>query len=127
MLCNITPRTQKLMRNNPDFLYNATESIGDNNNNILSHYFTLGRYDIIIIAQADSHIQAAKMSIDISNLTGLTIETLPTIIFNRLEEEGAEVPEDPQPAMSVPVYQIPPEDYDGFTIHNLLDIVDSNK
>ena len=105
MLCNITPQTQKLMRNNPDFLYNATEKIGDDNNNILSHYFTLGRYDIIIIAQADSHIQAAKMSIDISDLTGLNIETLPTIIFNRLEEEASLTSVNPDPTLSEPVYK----------------------
>ena len=81
-------------------------------------YAALGRYDYIIITEAHDNNTVARMSIEISNATGLNIETMPVVPTglhdskaNPQPEEPAPVREprpDPQPAMTTGATQTTP-------------------
>ena len=78
--------------------------------NFITMYAALGRYDYIIITEAPDNNTVARMSIDISNTTGLNIETMPIVptglhdpLVDQQPEEPAPVREptlDPHPARS---------------------------
>ena len=85
--------------------------------NFITMYASLGRYDYIIITEAHDNNTVARMSIKISNATGLSIETMPIVPTglhdsqaNPQPEETAPVREprpDPQPGMSTSATQTP--------------------
>ncbi len=97
MLCNMTQTTRDRMANVPNLIDYTTHNAGDNQNRVLSHYATLGRYDLIVFAEAESHVHAAQLSIALSNMTGMNIETLPTMNMSSLEDNKPIAETKPQP------------------------------
>ena len=87
MLCNMTQNTRDRQMDLPNLLEYATHNVGDENNRVLSYYATLGRYDLIINSEADSVLEAAQLSVALSNMTGMNIETLPTMNMHKIEEQ----------------------------------------
>ena len=102
MLCNMTQTTRDRIANVPNLIEHTTSSVGDEQNRVLSHYATLGRYDLIVFAEAEAHVNAAQLSIALSTATGMNIETMPTMNMSSLEDNA---PSPVAQAEPEPLYQ----------------------
>ena len=65
--------------------------------NFITMYAALGRYDYIIITEAQDNNTVARMSIEISNVTGLNIETMPVVPTGLRDSQPNPQPEEPAP------------------------------
>ena len=110
MLCNMTQNTRDRQVEMSNLIEYATFNAGDQENRVLSYYATLGRYDMIINAEATSVLNAAHLSVALSNMTGMDIETLPTMNMRSLEERMPVPVENPEPSMVAPVVLDTPVD-----------------
>ena len=79
MLCNLTDHTRQNLKMEIKDLSEVIEKVGNEENRVLSVYAVLGRYDVIAIAEAVDNQSAAQLSIELTNHTGMDIETLPTL------------------------------------------------
>ena len=112
LLGTLSQDGQKLLCNNADLAVEAVRSVDVEDADILGQYAVLGRYDFILLAEAEDNEAAAKLSLDIGVRMGMHIETLPAIAIGVLleggqaaEEEEAGVPENPSTE-----WRIPPND-----------------
>ncbi len=94
LLGTLTSDGQQMVRNNPDLVVEATRDISVVGAKILGQYAVLGRYDFVMMADADDHDAAARLSLELGVHTGLHIETLPAIAVGFLTELEAPDPSD---------------------------------
>ena len=87
----------------PNLIDYSMHNVGSDENHVLSHYATLGRYDLVVFAEAESELKVAQLSIALSNRTGMNIETLPTMNMNNLEERSPVPVSVPEPSLEEPV------------------------
>ena len=79
MLCNLTDHTRRNLNMEISNFSEVIGKVGNEENRVLSVYAVLGRYDVIAIAEAVDNQSAAQLSIELTNHTGMDIETLPTL------------------------------------------------
>ena len=103
MLCNMTQTTRDRTIKMPNLIDYSMHNVGSDENHVLSHYATLGRYDLVVFAEAESELKVAQLSIALSNRTGMNIETLPTMNMNNLEERSPVPVSVPEPSLEEPV------------------------
>ena len=97
LLGTLSTEGQKLAHRDPDLLLKATNSIDFEDAKILGRYAVLGRYDYVIMVDAEDNEAVARMSVEIGVGTGLHIETLPAIAIGFLADQDPFVPaEDPE-------------------------------
>lgn len=93
MLCNITPQTRTKMRSTPNLLNMAVHNLGNEQNHILSAYATVGQYDMIAIAEAQDLDSVAQLSVEFSNMTEMSVNSVPALSVQNYESRWtAEVP-----------------------------------
>ena len=92
LLGTLTSTGRKMVHDDRDLLVNATGDIRIGGAEILGRYAVLGRYDFVMMVEADDNDAAARISLEIGVRTGLHIETLPAIAIGFLADR---VPEDP--------------------------------
>lgn len=97
LLGTLNSEGQRMLHNDPDLLVNATREIRVRGAEILARYAVLGRYDFVMMLEADDHDDVARISLEIGVRTGLHIETLPAIALGFLTEEDEE---DPTPSLT---------------------------
>ena len=103
MLANFTERGRRMGRSNPNLLTEAAARAESSSGRVLTEYAVLGRYDFVIIAEADDNQSAVRLSLELSSLAGVNIETLPALPIGVLsDEEHAGALSDTAVAMSVP-------------------------
>ena len=86
LLGTLTSTGQQLVHDNPDLLVNATRDILVRGAEILGRYAVLGRYDFVIMVEADDNEAVARLSIEIGVRTGMHVETLPAIAIGFLAD-----------------------------------------
>jgi uncharacterized protein with GYD domain len=101
LLGTLTASGQQMVRSNPDLLVEATRDSGVTGAKILGQYAVLGRYDFVMMADADDHDAVARLSLEIGVHTGLHIETLPAIAVGFLSERDVDVPSSPPTAVEL--------------------------
>ena len=118
MMAKSSEKTRLMCADDEQELVRKTHLAHDEyGSNFITMYAALGRYDYMIITEAHDNNTVARMSIEISNATGLNLETMPIVPTglhdsqaNPQPEETAPVREprpDPQPARSTSATQTP--------------------
>ncbi len=94
LLGTLSATGQKMVHDDRDLLVNATRDIRIGGAEILGRYAVLGRYDFVMMVEADDNDAVARLSLEIGVKTGLHIETLPAIAIGFLTDRVLEEPVD---------------------------------
>ena len=92
LLGTLSSTGRKMIHNDPELLVKCTRNIDIPGAEILGTYAVLGRYDFVMMVEADGNDAVARISLEIGVGTGLHIETLPAIAIGFLAEPS---PDDP--------------------------------
>ncbi len=86
LLANITETGQRRLRENPSVVVDSILECDCEGAEILTQYAVLGRYDFVMLAEADDNDAVARLSLEMSYRVGMHIETMPAIALQ--EEAG---------------------------------------
>lgn len=93
LLGTLTATGQQRVHVNRDMFSESTRSIQVNGAEILGQYAVLGRYDFVMMVEADDNDAVARLSLELGVRVGLHIETLPAIAIgflnNRIQDDPA--------------------------------------
>tara|TARA_B100000749_G_scaffold276847_1_gene264767 strand:+ start:658 stop:990 length:333 start_codon:yes stop_codon:yes gene_type:complete len=87
-LGTLTSAGQKLVHENHNLVVEATSTIQVDGANILGQYAVLGRYDYLMLVEADDNDAVARLSLEMGVRTGLHVETLPAIATGFLKDRS---------------------------------------
>ena len=87
-LGTLTSVGQKLVHENHNLVVEATSTIQVDGANILGQYAVLGRYDYLMLIEADDNDAVARLSLEMGVRTGLHVETLPAIATGFLKDRS---------------------------------------
>lgn len=103
MLASFTGRGRRMGQDNPNLLSDAATGAETPTSKVLTQYAVLGRYDFVIITEAQDNQSAARLSMDLGVRAGLNIETLPALPIGILsDEEHLSMLRDVAVALTVP-------------------------
>ena len=94
LLGTLSASGQKLVHDDRDLLVKSTREIQIRGAEILGQYAVLGRYDFVMMVEADDNDAVARLSLEIGVQTGLHIETLPAIAIGFLADNTPQDPAD---------------------------------
>jgi len=94
LLGTLTSAGQNMVHDDGDLLVKSTRSIRVSGAEILGQYAVLGRYDFVMMVEADDNDAVARLSLEIGVRTGLHIETLPAIAIGFLTGKPPQDPVD---------------------------------
>ena len=92
LLGTLTATGQQKVYDNRDMLIESTRGIQVEGAEILGQYAVLGRYDFVMMVEADDNDAVARLSLELGVLIGLHIETLPAIAIGFLTERPQDDP-----------------------------------
>lgn len=78
---------QRMVRENRDLIVEAARDVEIEGAEVLGQYAVLGRYDFVMMVEADDNDAAARLSLEIGVKAGLHIETLPAIAIGIFTEK----------------------------------------
>ena len=78
-----------MLRKNPDLVINAVRECDCPGAEIMGQYAVLGKYDFVMMAQADDNESVARLSLDLGVRVGLHVETLPAMAIGVLNEDAS--------------------------------------
>ena len=105
LLGTLTSAGQKLVHENHDLVIDATRDIDIEGAEVLGQYAVLGRYDFVMMVEANDNDAVARLSLEIGVRTGLHVETLPAIAIGYLDENTTD-----DPSWRLTSVQRPPEE-----------------
>ena len=85
-----TDRGQRLLMENSDLMVDAVRECDSEGAEVLGQYAVLGRYDFVMLAEADDNDAVARLSLAIGVRVGLHIETLPAIALRVQSEDSGD-------------------------------------
>ena len=88
LMGNITENGQRRLRANPDLLVESVRDCESEGAEILTQYAVLGRFDFVMLAEAEDNDAVARLSLEMSYRVGMHIETLPAIALGQLTDLG---------------------------------------
>ena len=77
LLGSLTHDGQRMLHGNPNLIVDRTRELKIPGAEILGQYAVLGRYDFVMIVEADDNAAVARLSLGLGMLNGLHLETLP--------------------------------------------------
>jgi uncharacterized protein with GYD domain len=92
LLGTMTAAGQKLLHENHDLVVESTRNIQVEGAEIMGQYAVLGRYDYLMMVEADDNEAVAKLSLEMGVKTGLHVETLPAIAIGFLDNKFSDDP-----------------------------------
>ena len=92
LLGTLTNQGQTMVHGNHNLLVEATSRISVPGADILGRYAVLGRYDFIMMIEADDNETVARLSLEVGVRTGMHIETLPAIVLGFLTDPSLDSP-----------------------------------
>ncbi len=105
LLGTLTATGQRMVHENHDLVVTSTREIEVEGAEILGQYAVLGRYDFVMMVEADDNDAVARLSLEIGVKTGLHIETLPAIAIGFLDHGLSD-----DPSWRLTSVQRPPEE-----------------
>jgi uncharacterized protein with GYD domain len=87
LLGTLTENGQRMLLRNPDMMIEAIRECDCEGAQILGQYAVLGKYDYVMIAEADDNEAVARLALEIGVRAGLHTETLPAMAIGVLSEE----------------------------------------
>ncbi len=79
LLGSLTHDGQRMLHNNSNLITDRTRDLNVPGAEILGQYAVLGRYDFVMMVEADDNDAVARISLELGMRTGLHLETLPAI------------------------------------------------
>ena len=79
LLGSLTHDGQRMLHAKPNLIADRTRDLKVPGAKILGQYAVLGRYDFVIMVEADDNDAVARISLELGMRTGLHLETLPAI------------------------------------------------
>ena len=79
LLATLTTDGQRKLIDNPDLINDVAKEINVPQASLLSRYMVLGRYDFVLIAEAEDPEAAARLSLEFGLRAGVHTETLQAI------------------------------------------------
>jgi uncharacterized protein with GYD domain len=79
-----------MLLRNPDMMIEAIRECDCEGAQILGQYAVLGKYDYVMIAEANDNEAVARLALEIGVRAGLHTETLPAMAIGVLAEEESE-------------------------------------
>ena len=92
LLGSMTATGQQLLHDNHDLVVETARNISVDGAEVLGQYAVLGRYDFVMMVEADDNDAVARLSLEIGVRVGLHIETLPAIAIGFLNERQSDDP-----------------------------------
>ena len=92
LLGTLTTDGRQMVHDNRDLIIESTRTIQVDGAEILGRYAVLGRYDFVMMVEADDNDAVARLSLELGVRIGLHIETLPAIAIGFLTQRS---PDDP--------------------------------
>ena len=92
LLGTLTTEGRTNVHRNRNLVVEAARKISIAGAEILSQYAVLGRYDFLMMIEADDNDAVARLSLEIGVSTGMHIETLPGIPIGFLTDDGRDDP-----------------------------------
>ena len=86
LLGTLSSGGRQMNHDNPNLLVDCTRNVEIPGAEILATYAVLGRYDYVLMVDAEDNESVAKISLEIGVGTGLHIETLPAIAIGFLAD-----------------------------------------
>ena len=90
LLGTLTENGQRMLLRNPDMMIEAIRECDCEGAQILGQYAVLGKYDYVMIAEANDNEAVARLALEIGVRAGLHTETLPAMAIGVLAEEESE-------------------------------------
>ena len=94
LLGSLTHDGQRMLHGNKNLIGDRTRDLKVPGAEILGQYAVLGRYDFVIMAEADDNDAVARLSLELGMITGLHLETLPAIPIGFMGDGPARDPFD---------------------------------
>ena len=79
LLGSLTHDGQRMLHGNANLITDRTRDLNISGAEILGQYAVLGRYDFVMMVEADDNDAVARLSLELGMRTGLHLETLPAI------------------------------------------------
>ena len=76
-----------MLRDNPDLVMDAVRECDCPGAEIMGQYAVLGKYDFVMLAEAEDNESAARLSLELGVRVGLHVETLPAMAIGVLSED----------------------------------------
>jgi len=92
LLGSLTTDGQKMMHDNHGSVVEAAREIEVAGAELLGHYAVLGRYDYVMMVEADDNNAVARLSLELGVRAGLHVETLPAIAIGFLDRRISDDP-----------------------------------
>ena len=92
LLGTLTTEGRAKLNSNSNLVVEAARKVSISGAEILGQYAVLGRYDYLMMIEADDNDAVARLSLEIGVSCGLHIETLPGIPIGFLSDGGREEP-----------------------------------
>ena len=84
MLTKTTGKTRQKLIDDPDLIQKASTKVSNVMNRIVNSYAVLGRYDYILLVEAENNQTVAQLSRELGVITNLSVETLPALQISEL-------------------------------------------
>ncbi|PKB72198.1 MAG: hypothetical protein BZY87_01495 [SAR202 cluster bacterium Io17-Chloro-G6] len=94
LLGSLTHDGQRMLHGNPNLIVDRTRDLKIPRAEILGQYAVLGRYDFVMLVEADDNDAVARVSLELGMLTGLHLETLPAIPIGFMTDGNSPDPSD---------------------------------
>ena len=79
LLATLTTDGQQKLIDNPDLINDVAKQVNVPGASLLSRYMVLGRYDFVLVAEAEDPESAARLSLEFGLRAGVHTETLQAI------------------------------------------------
>jgi uncharacterized protein with GYD domain len=86
LLGTLTESGQRTLLRNPDLVIDAIRETACEGAQVLGQYAVLGKYDYVMIAEADDNEAVGRLALDIGVRVGLHTETLPAMAIGVLAD-----------------------------------------
>ncbi len=88
LLATLTTDGQRKLIDNPDLINDVAQEVDVPGASLMARYMVLGRYDFVIIAEADGPESVARLSLEFGLRAGVHTETLQAINVDLLAGAG---------------------------------------
>lgn len=112
LLGTLSETGQRMLLRNPDQMVDAIRDCRCDGAQILGQYAVLGKYDYVMMAEADDNEAVGRLALEIGVKAGLHTETLPAVAIgvlaeddpgdNELDTEFADLPSGPAEEWRLP-------------------------
>jgi uncharacterized protein with GYD domain len=92
LLGTLTTEGRTKLNSNRNLVVEAARKVSVAGAEVLGQYAVLGRYDYLMMIEADDNDAVARLSLEMGVNTGMHIETLPGIPIGFLTDDGRDDP-----------------------------------